>query len=62
MNSLDELVKLLSKLPGIGGKSASRIAYHLLQSDANYNKLLGDKIESKLELLKVSTVFNPKKA
>jgi recombination protein RecR len=44
MNSLDELVKLLSKLPGIGGKSASRIAYHLLQSDANYNKLLGDKI------------------
>ena len=44
MNSLDELVKLLSKLPGIGGKSSSRIAYHLLQSDANYNKLLGDKI------------------
>ena len=44
MNSLDELVKLLSKLPGIGGKSASRIAYHLLQSDANYNKLLRDKI------------------
>ncbi|NLZ67613.1 MAG: recombination protein RecR, partial [Spirochaetales bacterium] len=44
MNSLDELVKLLSKLPGIGGKGASRIAYHLLQSDANYNKLLGDKI------------------
>lgn len=44
MNSLDDLIKLLSKLPGVGGKSASRIAYHLLKSDDNYNKLLGDKI------------------
>ncbi len=44
MNSLDELIKLLSKLPGIGGKSASRIAYHLLKSDKDYNKTLGEKI------------------
>lgn len=46
MNSLDELIKLLSKLPGIGGKSATRIAYHILSCDNNYNKMLGEKISN----------------
>jgi recombination protein RecR len=31
-NALDRLVTLLSKLPGIGKKSAGRIAYHVLDS------------------------------
>ncbi|MDR0486813.1 MAG: recombination mediator RecR [Treponema sp.] len=33
MNALDRLVALFSKLPGIGKKSAGRIAYHILDSD-----------------------------
>jgi len=31
-NALDRLITLFSKLPGIGKKSAGRIAYHLLDS------------------------------
>ncbi|NLZ76605.1 MAG: recombination protein RecR, partial [Spirochaetales bacterium] len=30
MTSLDTLIKDLSRLPGIGPKSATRLAYHLL--------------------------------
>lgn len=36
MNALEELTDSLSRLPGIGKKSASRLAYHLLQADSNY--------------------------
>jgi len=32
MNTLDRLVSLFSKLPGIGKKSAGRIVYHILDS------------------------------
>jgi len=32
-NALDRLITLLSKLPGIGKKSAGRIAYHVLDSN-----------------------------
>ena len=32
-NALDRLITLFSKLPGIGKKSAGRIAYHILDSD-----------------------------
>ena len=32
-NALDRLITLFSKLPGIGKKSAGRIAYHVLDSD-----------------------------
>jgi len=31
-NALDRLITLFSKLPGIGKKSAGRIAYHILES------------------------------
>ena len=33
MNALDRLITLFSKLPGIGKKSAGRIAYHILDSN-----------------------------
>lgn len=36
MNALEELTESLSRLPGIGKKSASRLAYHLLQADRSY--------------------------
>ena len=46
MERLDELVKLLSRLPGIGGKSATRIAYHLLTCDESYNRRLGEAVST----------------
>lgn len=33
MNALDDLISSLSRLPGIGKKSAARIAHYLLKSD-----------------------------
>ena len=41
MTALDELVKLLKKLPGMGEKSATRLSYHLIATDKNYNNALG---------------------
>ncbi len=46
MNSLENLVLLLSRLPGIGKKSALRLAYALLKGDEEYNRLLGESISS----------------
>lgn len=40
MTTLDQLIKSLSRLPGIGSKSAARIAYHLIQADSQYNRSL----------------------
>lgn len=44
MESLDLLVKNLSKLPGVGKKSAARIAYFLLGSSQSFNDALGSEI------------------
>jgi len=33
MNALDDMIESLSRLPGVGKKSASRIAHYLLKSD-----------------------------
>ncbi len=44
MTTLEQLIKTLSRLPGIGAKSAARIAYHLIQSDAGYNGRLAAQI------------------
>jgi recombination protein RecR len=41
MTALENLVQNLARLPGIGPKSASRLAYHLIKTDAAYNKQLG---------------------
>ena len=40
LNALDRLVVLFSKLPGIGKKSASRLVYHILDSDPSYAETL----------------------
>ena len=45
MTALDHLIKSLSKLPGVGAKSAARIAYYLLKSDNTYVSLLGEQIK-----------------
>ena len=44
MKILQELIRTLSRLPGIGAKSASRIAYYLIQSDSYYNQNLSSLI------------------
>jgi recombinational DNA repair protein RecR len=35
VTALDRLIESLSRLPGLGRKSASRIAYYLLKADAS---------------------------
>lgn len=44
MKALDELVGLLARLPGIGKKSAARMAFAILKADGAYADLLADRI------------------
>jgi recombination protein RecR len=44
LNALDRLVGLLSKLPGIGKKSAARMAYHVLEADPTYARMLAEEL------------------
>ncbi|TFG81227.1 MAG: recombination protein RecR [Spirochaetales bacterium] len=44
MKALEDLVGLLSRLPGIGRKSAARIAFHLLKADGQYAAVLAERI------------------
>lgn len=39
-NALDRITSLLSKLPGIGKKTAGRLAYHVLDADPSYARAL----------------------
>jgi recombination protein RecR len=44
LNALDRLVGLLSKLPGVGKKSAGRMAYHILDGDPSYAGMLAEEL------------------
>jgi recombination protein RecR len=44
MTALDELTTLFSRLPGLGKKSAARIACHLLKTDQEFNTRLAERI------------------
>ena len=44
MTTLEKLIKSFSRLPGIGKKSASRIAYFLLKSDPALCRQLADQL------------------
>ncbi|HEX9179799.1 MAG TPA: recombination protein RecR, partial [Burkholderiales bacterium] len=44
-SSLEELIESLRCLPGVGPKSAQRMAYHLLQRDQAGAACLGRAIE-----------------
>ncbi|MBR4478212.1 MAG: recombination protein RecR [Spirochaetales bacterium] len=44
MTALDNLSKLLSRLPGVGPKSATRIAFSLINTSRDYNDLLAKSI------------------
>jgi len=44
VKALEELVGLLTRLPGIGKKSAQRVAWHLLRSDQGFADALAESI------------------
>jgi recombination protein RecR len=46
LNAIDRLVESLSKLPGLGKKSAGRLAYFILESDPSYSRLLAEQLLS----------------
>lgn len=43
---IGELVALLSRLPGIGERTATRLAHHILASEADYAQALGASLSS----------------
>ncbi|HEY91010.1 MAG TPA: recombination protein RecR [Dehalococcoidia bacterium] len=58
-NAINHLVQELSKLPGIGPKSAQRITYHLLRSTPEQTGLLSDAIRDvKQQIMLCSTCCN----
>jgi len=44
VKALEDLVALLSRLPGIGKKSAYRMAFHILKLDGQFAALLAERI------------------
>jgi recombination protein RecR len=44
INALDRLVMLLTKLPGVGKKSAGRMAYHILETSPDYARNLAEEL------------------
>ncbi|PWT72791.1 MAG: recombination protein RecR [Proteobacteria bacterium] len=51
-SSLNELIESLRCLPGVGPKSAQRMAYHLLQRDQSGAARLGAALSQALELIR----------
>jgi recombination protein RecR len=59
MNGLERLITHLSRLPGVGKKSAGRIAYHLLKADGDsVNRLAGAIAELQNTVKKCSVCGN----
>jgi len=56
--SLNELISALSKLPGVGRKSAQRIAHHIVTSDKDYVRALTDAITNAKEKTNYCSVCN----
>jgi len=50
--AIQDLIDALGRLPGIGPKSAQRIAFHILQSDAEVASALVDSIRVVKERVK----------
>jgi len=56
VKALEELVGILARLPGIGRKSASRIAFHILKSDDQYVALLVERIGALKERVRFCSI------
>ena len=50
--AIQDLIDALGRLPGIGPKSAQRIAFHILQSDAEISDALVDAVRTVKERVK----------
>lgn len=46
MKAIEELVSILTRLPGLGRKSALRIAYALLRADLSFSETLAERIRT----------------
>ncbi|MBA7572625.1 Recombination protein RecR [subsurface metagenome] len=57
--AVDRLIRELNRLPGVGPKSAQRLAYHLLRASDEQTKMLADAILSVKQKTKLcSACFN----
>lgn len=56
MNTLDLLINNLSRLPGVGRKSASRIAYYLLKADRSFVDTVAREIGDLKDRIKVCPI------
>ncbi|OGO06832.1 MAG: recombination protein RecR [Chloroflexi bacterium RBG_13_56_8b] len=57
--AVDRLIQELNRLPGVGPKSAQRLAYHLLRTPEEQTKMLAEAILSVKQKTKLcSTCFN----
>jgi len=56
MTALDNLAKALSRLPGVGPKSAARIAFYLVRSGDEYNRVLAENIATIREKVKPCSI------
>ena len=60
--SLQDLIDALGRLPGVGPKSAQRLAFHLLQTDSatveNLAKLLLEVKQNFMKNIKNTPFFN----
>lgn len=56
MNALEELAESFSRLPGIGKKSATRIATHLLKADAGFLQRFAHQLTTLQERIKPCSV------
>ena len=54
-DAITQLTAALAKLPGVGPRSAERIALHLVQTDANLVKQLADTIRAAREKIQLCT-------
>ena len=52
LSSLEELIESLRCLPGVGPKSAQRMAYHLLQRDQPGASRLAEALREALQLIR----------
>ena len=56
MNALERLIGHLTRLPGLGRKSASRIAYYLLRADESLARSLAEDIASLKQTIRPCSV------
>ncbi|MEZ4287053.1 MAG: hypothetical protein R3A47_02670 [Polyangiales bacterium] len=43
---IQDLIDLLSRLPGVGERTATRLAFFVLQQDASYASVLGETLSN----------------